>query len=186
MNIFSLQASLTRHAFIITPLPGSRSKTGKKITPKKKCYVIIYKINAQSAGEKTSISHNSVVIRERSVRSTIGGRNCIHHIPRRDGFLVYVSTSHAVGGVFVPQPDHTKDHHKSGTICRPTWNAILSWLEITRTPIVALGSIQTRRTNALIDWNVFQNQRVVFYAVKLTADASSLNRPLVRFRYFLR
>ena len=34
-------------------------------------------MNEPSAGEKTGISHSSVVIRERSVRSAIGGRNCI-------------------------------------------------------------------------------------------------------------
>ena len=55
---------------------GSRSRTGKYITPKKYCYVIMCKINAPSAGEKAAISHSSVVIRERLVRSAIGGRNC--------------------------------------------------------------------------------------------------------------
>ena len=33
-------------------------------------------MNAPSTSEKTGISHSSVVICERSVRSAIGGRNC--------------------------------------------------------------------------------------------------------------
>ena len=80
-RIFSHQVSLTRQAFLITPLHGSRSKTGKNITPKKYCYVIICQINVPTAGGKTSISHSSIVICERSVRSAIGGRNCVHVHP---------------------------------------------------------------------------------------------------------
>ena len=34
-DIFPCQASLTRQAFLITPIHGSSSKTGKKIKPKK-------------------------------------------------------------------------------------------------------------------------------------------------------
>ena len=45
----------------------------EKITPKKLCYVIICKIKSSSVGEKTGISHSTLVIRERSVRNAIGG-----------------------------------------------------------------------------------------------------------------
>ena len=47
--IFSRQASLARQAFLITTLHGARYKTGKNAYAKKKCYVIICKINAPSA-----------------------------------------------------------------------------------------------------------------------------------------
>ena len=39
--------------------------------------------------------------------------------PQRVSLLVSMSTSHAVGCGFVPQPGHTKDHHKNGPNCPP-------------------------------------------------------------------
>ena len=41
----------------------------------------------------------------------------------RDGKVVRASTSLAVGCGFMPQPGHTKDHHKYGTHCLPHWHA---------------------------------------------------------------
>ena len=34
--------------------------------------------------------------------------------PRRDGLVVSVSASHAIGRGFAPRPGHTKDHHENG------------------------------------------------------------------------
>ena len=48
-DIFSRQASLTRQAFLITPLHGACYKTGKNAYTKKKCYEIICKMNVPSA-----------------------------------------------------------------------------------------------------------------------------------------
>ena len=49
ITIFSRQESLTRQAFLITPLHGARYKTEKNAYAKKQCYVTICKINAPSA-----------------------------------------------------------------------------------------------------------------------------------------
>ena len=43
--------------------------------------------------------------------------------PRWDGSVVCVSALHAVVNGFVPGLGHTKDHHKNGTNCLPTWHA---------------------------------------------------------------
>ena len=43
-------------------------------------------------------------------------------IPRRDGLVVSVFASHAVGRGFAPA-GHTKDHHNNGKNCLPTWHA---------------------------------------------------------------
>ena len=40
-----------------------------------------------------------------------------------DGLVVSMSTSHAVGRGFTSRPGHTKDRHKNGTNCLPTWQA---------------------------------------------------------------
>ena len=43
--------------------------------------------------------------------------------PRRDGLVVSVSASHAVGCGFASRSVHTKDHLKNGTNYFPTWHA---------------------------------------------------------------
>ena len=37
--------------------------------------------------------------------------------------MVKVSTSHAVGRGFASRPGYTKDHHRNGANCLPTWYA---------------------------------------------------------------
>ena len=37
------------------------------------------------------------------------------------GLGVSLSPTHAVGHRFVPQLDHTEDHHKNGTNCLTAW-----------------------------------------------------------------
>ena len=51
-------------------------------------------------------------------------QNCLFpkYKPRRDGLVGSVSASHVVGPEFVSQPGHTKDHHKNGTNCLPSWH----------------------------------------------------------------
>ena len=44
-------------------------------------------------------------------------------LPHQVGLVVNVSTSHAVGHGFAPQPGYTKDHHKNGTNCLPALHA---------------------------------------------------------------
>ena len=44
-------------------------------------------------------------------------------VPRRDGLVVSVSASHAVGRDFASRTGHTKDHHKIGTNCLAAWHA---------------------------------------------------------------
>ena len=39
------------------------------------------------------------------------------------GLGVSLSPTHAVGHRFVPQLDHTEDHHKNGTNCLTAWQA---------------------------------------------------------------
>ena len=43
---------------------------------------------------------------------------------RRDGLVVSVSVSQTIGRGFASRPGHTKDHHKNGTNCLPTWHAM--------------------------------------------------------------
>ena len=43
----------------------------------------------------------------------------------RDGLVVSVSASHAIGRRFVPWLVHTKDHHKNGANCLPAWLACI-------------------------------------------------------------
>ena len=45
------------------------------------------------------------------------------HGPRRDGLVVSVSASHAVGRGFAHHVGHTKYHHKNGTNCLHAWHA---------------------------------------------------------------
>ena len=46
-----------------------------------------------------------------------------HSWPPRDGLVIRVSASHAVGRGFESWLGHTKDQHKNGTTCHPTWHA---------------------------------------------------------------
>ena len=39
----------------------------------------------------------------------------------RDGLVVSVSASHAVGRGFASRSGHTEDHHKNDTNCLPSW-----------------------------------------------------------------
>ena len=48
----------------------------------------------------------------------------------RNGFVVSVSASHAVGRRFASQPGHTKDHHTNGTNCLPAWQACITGEEV--------------------------------------------------------
>ena len=56
--IFSHHASLTRQAFLVTPIHVYRSKAAKMITPS--YLIIICKVIAPIAGENIDISHSSV------------------------------------------------------------------------------------------------------------------------------
>ena len=47
----------------------------------------------------------------------------ILYTPCRDGVVVNVSSSRAVGCEFAPRACHTKDHHENGTNCLPAWHA---------------------------------------------------------------
>ena len=44
--------------------------------------------------------------------------------PGRDGSVVSVSVSHAIGRGFAPRPGNTIDHHTNDTNCHPAWHAI--------------------------------------------------------------
>ena len=44
--------------------------------------------------------------------------------PCRVGPVGSVSASRTVGREFASRPGHTKDHHKNGTNCLPTWHAM--------------------------------------------------------------
>ena len=44
--------------------------------------------------------------------------------PCRVGSVGSVSASCTVGREFASRPGHTKDHHKNGTNCLPTWHAM--------------------------------------------------------------
>ena len=35
-----------------------------------------------------------------------------------------MSASHVVGCRYAPRPGHTKDHHKNGTNCLPSWHTM--------------------------------------------------------------
>ena len=44
---------------------------------------------------------------------------------RQVGLVISVSASHVVGHGFMPQTDHTKDHHKNGSNFHPAWHACI-------------------------------------------------------------
>ena len=62
-----------------------------------------------------------------SLREKVDNRNaiykealyCLGASPRRNGLVVSVSASRAVGRGFAPRPGHTKDHHNNGTYWPP-------------------------------------------------------------------
>ena len=68
---------VNKHEIVFHNLYISPALRQGKYYAKKLRYVLICKMDAPSAGEKTGISNSSVMIRERSVRSgAIEGRNC--------------------------------------------------------------------------------------------------------------
>ena len=46
-------------------------------------------------------------------------------LPRRDGAVVSVSVSHAVGRGVASRPGHSEDHHKHGKNCLTPWLATI-------------------------------------------------------------
>ena len=58
---------------------------------------------------------------------------CVYiHIPRRFDLVVSMSTLHAVGPWFAPQPGHTNDHHKNGTNRLPAEHACIRVAQLSK------------------------------------------------------